>query len=765
MTYDVRRVPLQVDNLPAVLRERPNWVAWRVKPAAEKDKKPGKVPVTPRTGEDAKSNDPTTWGTFEAALERATKDRLGGIGFMFGGSGYVGVDLDHCRNPDTGVIEPWALDIIRELDTYSEASVTGTGVHCIALGLLPEQGRKRGNVEMYQSGRFFCFTGALLQDTPNEIRERTPQLTKVHATWISAKSRVAPPKPAQQTKARGVNLQARARRYVDGCSNVSEGSRNDNAFQIAGHLRSLTDGAGGRLTESEIYDLTAAWNARNSPPLPDDELRSCVRNGISKGTPRADKPPRQAAESAESLGLVDLHTTDIGNAERLVRVHGDDLRHCRGWLVWDLQRWRVDDTGESERRAKDMLRRFQSEVDALPDSTEDEQEYKDSLAKFARQSENDSRVRALLERARVELPIACRLDDFDSDGWLLNVQNGTLDLRTGKLLPHSREHRITKLAPVWYDPAATHPDIEHFLNSATLGDVEFRSYIERAIGYTLATENRSDAVFILAGPSRTGKTTLIETIRAMLGDYGATVAFTALLERERGGAPRPELVDTRGARIAIASEAPEEGRFDAAALKSFVGGDTINVRRLYENPVQFRATATLWLACNQIPKIKDESATRARLRILPFERVHEPDPDRLDELPLRERLRDPKALAALLAVAVRGCVAWQHDGLGTCSAVERATAAYWGDAPPSPGVVQQFVERECVLGPDVSVTTGELYERFMETQGASRLSITAFGSALGLLGYTKRKSHGTVLRVGLRLGGTVGDTRGQKENS
>lgn len=289
-TYNVRRVPLQPDNIPAELRSLPNWVAWREKPDA-KGGKPGKIPVNPRTGDEAKSNDRTTWGSFDDALVRMQSDSLPGIGFVFSAeSQYVGTDLDKCRDPETGKIDPWAAEIVRVLDTYAEASVTGTGVHCIARGTLPDQGRKRGNVEMYCSGRFFCFTGALLPDTAAEIRERTVPLAVIHAQWIAKPASQAKPPPPRAAAPRTATLLRRAERYVAKTQPVSEGGRNDAAFHLAGHLAALVDTNGECLGKDEILALLSNWNSRCSPPLSDSELQACVHSGMNNGTPRAPKP-------------------------------------------------------------------------------------------------------------------------------------------------------------------------------------------------------------------------------------------------------------------------------------------------------------------------------------------------------------------------------------------------------------------------------------------------------------------------------------------
>lgn len=149
------------DNVPEELKARRQWVVWRLE---ERNGDLTKVPYSPRGGE-AKSNDLMTWGTFEDAYQAYGSGRYSGIGFVFcSGDPYAGVDLDGCVGPETGEVEPWATEIVAELGSYTEISPSGTGVHIIARGRLPEGRRRKGRVEMYDQGRFFTVTGQVLGD-------------------------------------------------------------------------------------------------------------------------------------------------------------------------------------------------------------------------------------------------------------------------------------------------------------------------------------------------------------------------------------------------------------------------------------------------------------------------------------------------------------------------------------------------------------------------------------------------------------------------
>ncbi len=175
-------VSLFTSSIPAELRDPKlvQWVAWKV---AIRGGKPTKVLVNPHTGENADATDPATWGTLDEASARAASDGLAGVGFVFTEHDpYCGVDFDHCIDPETGgFTDEKAAYWVRELNSYTEVSPSGTGVHVIGRGVLPERGRKRGNREMYDARRFFTVTGKHLEGTPTTIRNAQKELLALHA--------------------------------------------------------------------------------------------------------------------------------------------------------------------------------------------------------------------------------------------------------------------------------------------------------------------------------------------------------------------------------------------------------------------------------------------------------------------------------------------------------------------------------------------------------------------------------------------------------
>jgi len=168
--------------LPTALIEYDQWICWREQ---ERDGKPTKVPITPASGEFASSTDEQTWTSFDDALEYAESGDAAGIGFVFtDGDPFVGVDLDDCRNPDTGTVDEAAEDIIDRLDSYTERSPSGTGYHVLIRGELPDGRNRKGTIEMYDSARFFTVTGDHVAETPTAVATRQDALAAVHREYL-----------------------------------------------------------------------------------------------------------------------------------------------------------------------------------------------------------------------------------------------------------------------------------------------------------------------------------------------------------------------------------------------------------------------------------------------------------------------------------------------------------------------------------------------------------------------------------------------------
>lgn len=501
----------------------------------------------------------------------------------------------------------------------------------------------------------------------------------------------------------------------------SDPSRNATLASVAGSLRAR--GADPDTVEAALL----AVNARCAhPPLPEAEVRKIAASICTY-------PP----------GGVRYHHTDVGNADRFVARWGKEVRWCgplRRWFVWDGRRWAEDRAERVTDCAKLVARMLYSEAGDETDPAR-----RRELDAWARSSEHVARITAMTKLAKPDLAVLP--EALDRDPWLLNVLNGTVDLRTGELRPHNPADLITKLAPVEYNPDATDPILDRFLADTTGGDKDFEAFLQRFAGYCL-TGDVSEEVFVLVlGPSTTGKSTFVQSLLATLGDYAVKAQFDTFLERRDPGAPRSDLVALRGARLVAAVETAATRQLAEPIVKELVGGDTITVSPKYAGPVSFKPTCKLVLAANEPPKMsaKDDALWR-RARMIPFTQVvSAPDPT------IKAHLSKPNP--ALLAWAVRGCLAWQRQRLGTCEAVTTGTFTLRQSMNP----LLEFVKDRCALGDKLEVTAGELryaYETWCVEMGERPVGGKAWGRSLEALGgrSAQRRIAGRVTKIWTGIG-------------
>ncbi|MCH8083452.1 MAG: primase C-terminal domain-containing protein [Myxococcales bacterium] len=496
--------------------------------------------------------------------------------------------------------------------------------------------------------------------------------------------------------------QSENRRIANRYGRIPEGSRNETLARLAGSMRHRGMGV-----EAMEAALLAENACRCDPPLPDAEVR-----GIAQSISRY---PPGYGDSGNSATR-DEHLTDLGNAHRLVRLHGGDLRYCHAlkvWFVWDGRRWCRDETDEVIRRAKATVPTIYAEAAHAAD-----QEARETIAKWAVRSEARMFIKNMITLAESEPGIHVLSQSLDADLWALNVLNGTIDLRTGILRPHRRDDLITKLAPVEYDPDARSELLDRFLRRA-LPDAGTRRFAQKGAGYSLLGETGEDKIIIVRGPTRTGKGTFQDAVAAALGDYAMTAGLGDFEQRDRARGPQPEIVRLRGARLVSVYETSRRLKLSASLLKSVAGSDPITVRDLYAKPITFLPQFTLWIATNHRPSIPDDDdALWERICELPF-RASIPPEER--DPAVRAELRDPKASgAAVLAWAVEGCLAYQAEGLEAPEIVQQATQEYREEMDP----LREFISDCCVLGERCWVSSAALrkeYESWCKEAGEKLL--------------------------------------------
>jgi putative DNA primase/helicase len=434
--------------------------------------------------------------------------------------------------------------------------------------------------------------------------------------------------------------------------------------------------------------------------------------------------------------------SDLGNSERLIIAHGQDLRHCqatRQWFWWDGMRFVSDSTGAVKRRAKETVRNMLLEAAVM-----DNEKHRNELIAHQIRSESDRAIRAMMALAESDEKVAVRFSDFDCDPMAFNVSNGTIDLKTGELHPQRRLDLLTKLAPIHYDSEATCPAWDKFL-SEVLPDPSLRAFVRRAIGYSLTGDSSEEVMFLLHGSGANGKSKFLEAVRYVLGEY-AVAADTSTFLVTKGQTIRNDIARLRRARLVTAVESEAGKRLAESLLKACTGGDTVAARFLYAEHFEFVPCFKLWLATNHKPRIigTDEAIWR-RIRLIPFSVVI-PKEQRDHKLP--ERLKHESS--GILNWALAGLRDWQVNGLREPECVNAATADY----RESQDALAHFLQSTCVVAPNAEIRAGELYAAYRqgaENNGEFQMTDRDFSASLEERGFKKSRNSSGRFWKGLQL--------------
>ncbi len=439
---------------------------------------------------------------------------------------------------------------------------------------------------------------------------------------------------------------------------------------------------------SIVEDARLQLEKRQQPPDPSPmQFLSQMLNSLN-----------QQATGTQAASAEPPSFSDHGNALRLLEAHGDELRYVPLWKKWVFYRdgaWHRDDTGEIIRRCEDVVKRVYVQAGTTNDDAE-----RKTLARWALKMESSKAVPGMLYWAQARAGVPVMPDVFDKDKWLFNCQNGTVDLRTGALREHRREDLLTKMAGTAHDPTATCPRWETFLNTIMNGNQELITFLQRAVGYTLTAITREQCMLIPHGKGRNGKSTFLETIMELMGDYAEATPTSTLMAKKSDGIPN-DVARLQGARL-VASEETEKGRALAESfVKQITGSKSMPARFLHGEWFSFEPVCKLWMATNHKPKISgtDDGIWR-RIRLIPF-LIQIPE-DQVDK-DLPGKLSEE--LPGILNWAIAGCLAWQAEGLNEPEEVKEATNQYRDEE----NILTPFITDRCAIDPRLKVSVKDLY--------------------------------------------------------
>lgn len=431
------------------------------------------------------------------------------------------------------------------------------------------------------------------------------------------------------------------------------------------------------------------------------------------------------------------HRGQLRMAHRLAEAHAGRLMYVNGldWHAWDGSRWAPDETAAAERAVHEVLR------SALAESHDGDRNLRDDV----RRCESAAGIRGVLDIAATLPGIRVPVGELDADPYLLNMANGTLNLRTRTLLPHDPADRLTRVCRGAWTPDAEAGAWPEFL-ATILPDAAERAYLQRVIGQAVFGAVREHLFPVLTGTGANGKGTAYTAIAHALGDYAAIIDPDLLMTSSRGPGG-PEMMQLFGARLVIGSETEEGKPLDAALMKRLTGGDPITARHLYQAPITWEPSHQFLYVTNHLPKVKgNDPAVWRRIRVVPFDVVI-PPAERDPALP--ERLRE--AADAVVTWAVHGWFDYMDaGGMGEPDAVRAATDAYAVQSD----AVRRFIAEACTTAPGASARSSELHAEWAKwatADGADPLSAKAFGAELDRLGYPAKRTNVGAVRQGIGL--------------
>lgn len=737
------------EAIPADLKRLKQWVCWIATPDQDRPGKIKKVPINAKTGDPAQSNNPDTWCDYDTAVKQATK--YSGIGFMFA-NGYFGVDIDNIDddidNYKNGNIDNIVGEFIHTLQTYAEYSVSGRGLHLICQGELPPAGRRSGNVEMYQDGRYFIMTGNKASEY-TAIKNCTDTIKALHEKYISGGSE--PTTGIVVTE----NLNMTENDIIELINKSKQKETFNNLYhgQWEQYYTSQSE------ADLALCNMLAFWTGRNAQ-LMDGLFRksSLMREKWDKKHGKDTYGHMTIGKAIRDTSVVytpkpeykitienpiepgKLYTfDDTGNAERLFDTFGAKIRYSyvnKMWLYYDGRKWCDDYKGVIKKLSDEVVEHMKHErnnyiKNMADDSAEDEIEKQ--FQKHLKASRSSKGKTAMIKETEHRVPILP--DEIDRHSYLLNTPNGIINLKDGKVTAHDPAKNMTKITYAEITDKSTCELWDKFLLEITNNDRELIRFIQKAVGYSLSGSTQEQCIFFCYGQGRNGKSTFLDIISDMLGDYAMNIQPETIMIRNNSGGANSDVARLKGARFVTSVEPNEGVRLNEGLIKQLTGGDKVTARRQYGNEFEFTPEFKIWMATNHKPTIRGtDMGIWRRVHLIPFT-VQIPD-GKIDKH-LKYKLK--QELPAIMKWAVDGCLLWQKEGLTPPAAVREATNEYKSEMD----VIGSFIE-ECCASSNGQVKASDLfqaYTKWAENNNEYKMSNTKFGKEISKR-FEKTKSYG-----------------------
>lgn len=739
------------EKIPDELKRCPQWVCWQSEPDPKSHSGIKKTPINPRTGGKAMSNNPDTWCDFKTAV-RASRN-YSGIGFMFSGSGYFGVDLDDCFPEIEGYLrgeKNFVSDFADGLGSYTELSQSCHGLHIICRGSLPEGARRKGKFEMYDKGRYFIMTGNPLDpDNVKPVADCTESIKFLHEKYLSSKPAPRPVSATAQFSVNPVNM------AVSEILEKAFASKSGEKFRKL-YSGDFSDYPSQSEADMAFCNMLAFWCGRDTAKM-DDIFRNSglmrdkwdrKQSGSTYGKIMLKKAvlkcqevynPQKNDNYFLSVGgtQMKMHTLDdTGNAQRMYDLCGDVMRYCytdRRWLSYQDGKWLYDAKGGVFVWADRVLESMKSELKLWAEHEGGAmfEDYKKHMKKTRSNNSKKAMVKEL------EHLVAVSPNELDADRLLVNVQNGVLNLRDFTVTEHKPDFLMTRMLGTSMSESPKRPEKWlAFLDRIFSCDKELIRYIQKALGYSLSGDTSEQCAFFLYGTGRNGKSTFLEVVRKIMGDYATNIQPESIMVKSSTNNANSDIARLKGARFVTSAEPNEGMRLNEGLLKQLTGDDMITARKLYGDEFEFRPEFKLWMATNHKPTIRGtDLGIWRRIHIIPFTvTIPEEVVDKNLPYKLMQELPD------ILAWIVEGYKLWKTEGLRKPKVIADAVEEYRNEMD----VISAFLASDYVVqGGEVKAQAlYAVYCQWCSESNEYKMSSTKFGREIAKRYNKIRKNSG-----------------------
>lgn len=713
-----------LSNIPDELKQLNNWCVWKFE---NRNGKRTKIPFNAETGEFAKSNDKSTWSSYETAVNTEGVD---GIGFFFEPP-YLGIDIDDIDDDLHRFKQGDKLDnIVSEFNeafkSYTEVSPSGNGLHIIVKGKIPGSRRRKDNIEMYDSGRFFTMTGKTIGKY-KDVTEVSEQVFKtIYEKYLPDNTVKYPTTNNYQQNIHNLSeidvineiykskqaklfddlMKGNYEPYYTSHSEADMALANILAFWCARDYSQMDS----IFRQSNLY--RDKWDEkRKNSTYGEQTLFKAINEANNIYTPKQqteDNPLRYALsklfDNQEETKEFPIRSyDDTGNADRFIDRYGNLYKYsyiANKFYIYDGMKWKIDDKGSIRKLIDEMIESIKDEkIIHGDDVTEEEaREFFQKYYKKTRGTQAKKNIMNELMHRRPATP-----DDFDRDDMLINVANGYIDLTSRELYKHDINKMFSQITNTDYTEKMQPAVWLDFLNDIFAGDQKVIRYIQKALGYSLTGSTREQIMFILFGKGRNGKSIFVEVISEILGDYSNNMQAKSLMVKKNDNV-NTDIARLSKARFVTSSEPNEGFRFDEGLIKQLTGGDKVTARFLYAEEFEYTPKFKIWVSTNHKPIIRgtDDGIWR-RLVLIPFD-VQIPE-EKVDKDLKYKLLREAPAILNWMA---EGAYMWMQEGLAMPEKLKEAVQKYRNEMD----TLGQFIEDCCKVDKNSSEKVSNLHQAY-----------------------------------------------------